>query len=258
MTQNNKELDEWCNKLYKEELKYYDKVKKIRKIAPQVKDYTKKKTKKIDNSLQELLVCHEEASEIVQNKIKIATRSLEITNQIIKKVVTQDLSRELPLLENKTNPPPLCGKVKSKKNYIVPSGVLVAAYTQTEISTNNWILCHVKLYSQEKQEYTLVDFFVENNRGPTYYKVPKRDVVPLPNTLSANHIKSTEFSSGSKVLAIYPETTTFYPAKVLKSPKDRSTSTYQTHYYLLKFDGDTIPKHDIYARWIIPSNPNNH
>ncbi|KAJ3443931.1 saga-associated factor 29 [Anaeramoeba flamelloides] len=252
-TNEQKELEEYCQSLYKEELKYLKVSNQIKQTLPKVDKFKSKKNQKLNQSLQKLLQYHEQANIVVDNKIEIASKSLQITQNLLKQIVAQELSRELPLFPGKSLPPQLCGKISPKENYITQPGDLVCAAISNNLGNVDWILCHVKSFAAEKQEYCLVDFFDENNLGPIYHTIKRNRVIPLPTSLSLHHLPSTEFEINSKVYAMYPDTTTFYPAKVLSTPGNRRTSTFQTYYYILEFEGDTVPNHDIYSRWVIPT-----
>ncbi|KAJ3427771.1 saga-associated factor [Anaeramoeba flamelloides] len=249
-TNKQKELEEYCQKLYNEELNYLKVSNQIKKTLPKV--VKNKNNPKFNKPVQDLLLLHDQVNEVVDKKIEIATKSLDITQNLLKQIVTQELSRELPLFRGKSLPPQLCGKVQPKENYIAQPGDLVCTAISNDLGSVDWVLCHVKLFNHEKQEYCLVDYFDENNKSPIKHIAKPDKVMPLPTSLSLHHLPSTEFEKNTKVYAMYPDTTTFYPAKVLSSPGERRTSTFQTYYYVLEFEGDTVPNHDIYSRWVIP------
>eukprot|EP01155_Anaeramoeba_flamelloides_P021242 Anaeramoba_flamelloidesa586376_47.p1 GENE.a586376_47~~a586376_47.p1 ORF type:complete len:258 (-),score=50.07 a586376_47:19-792(-) len=247
-------LDKSCKDLYKEETKYFDYIKKIKETAPNLKNYKTNKSKKIDQAFESILSYHEEAREVIQRKIRYANEGLKTTNLLIKKYVQQELISKLPAWEGSSNPPPLCGKIPANNNYIASNGDLVAASIPDENTGSAIILCHVKTYSKTTQEYKLVDFFEDLNKGPSYYTLPKEDVIPIPRTLSSKHLSQTEFSKNEKVLAVYPETTTFYPAIVLESPGSRTKKGFDTFYYSLRFVNDFVEQIEVYARFVIPNN----
>ncbi|KAJ6242609.1 hypothetical protein M0813_02457 [Anaeramoeba flamelloides] len=247
-----KSLDTCCQNLYKQETKYFDIVKKIKDTTPKIKNYKTNKSKKIDHAFDNILSFHEEAREVVQQKIKYATEGLDTIKILIKEYVQKELITELPKWEGSGNPPPLCGKIPPQNNYLASNGDIVAASIPDENTGSSIILCHVKTYSKKNQEYKLVDFFEDLNKGASYYTLPKEDVIPLPRTLSKKHLSQTEFSKDEKVLAVYPETTTFYPAIVLESPGSRSKKGTSTFYYSLRFVNDFVEQIEVYARFVIP------
>lgn len=91
-----------------------------------------------------------------------------------------------------------------------------------------WIQCEVtKIVSEIKFEVRDPEPDENNNPGQTY-KATWKDVILLP--LKSEAASLVNYPYGTKVLARYPETTTFYPAEVIGTKRDGRCR--------LRFDGE--------------------
>ncbi|KAJ3426651.1 hypothetical protein M0812_26218 [Anaeramoeba flamelloides] len=247
---NQTKLYFYCQKLKSEEKKYSIAVKKLQetiKILKTDQNGTKKQDPRI---YQNLLEYNKTTQNIIKNKIQFAQRGLQLTTFLIKNLATKEFHRELPLWDGQ--PIPLCGKIPCQKEYIGSVGDLVAASIVIN-GQKSIILCHVKSFNQQTETYQLADYFQDLNKPPTYYlKIVKQNVIPLPSSLSTLHHPQTEFEKGDHVLAVYPNTTTFYPAQVISSPGSRSNGGNPTFNYLLHFTNDTVEQQEIYSRFVLP------
>ena len=111
------------------------------------------------------------------------------------------------------------------------------------------------------------------------YTTTLRAIIPLPDPTapagSPAHVSSyQEYPAGSTVMALYPDTTCFYPAEVTATPKDLQPSdrvslilcecfffpslTFNTQapsskhmpMYKLKFEDDDNQEHFVAAQWV--------
>ncbi|EFA77732.1 DUF1325 family protein [Heterostelium album PN500] len=105
----------------------------------------------------------------------------------------------------------------------IPPGTQVAAKEKS----NNWILAKVGSYNSKTQKYEVID---EDEDESKKFHVSIKDIIQLP---SANSLPPT-FAANTKVLAMFPDTTTFYPAVVVSSQKVKN----KTSFYTLHFDDD--------------------
>jgi SAGA-associated factor 29 len=140
--------------------------------------------------------------------------------------------------------PPLCGALPADGNNPLPIGSFVAA----EINSM-WSLCYI--VGIEGTDFLLADVDPESYGT---FKMAFDAVLPLPTSLPKSLTTWTEFESGSKVLALWPEesswTTVFYPATVLKPPSE-TRSGYQLHF-------ESGPKStDVRADYVIRFPVNN-
>ncbi|KAL0486702.1 hypothetical protein AKO1_001626 [Acrasis kona] len=93
--------------------------------------------------------------------------------------------------------------------------------------SGDWILGSVVKYLADKKKYEIEDEDDDSNRKR--YKLNKRLVVGLPRLFDASKV----FPKGSQVLAMFPNTTTFYPAIV-----DREPNKQNNFFYMLRFEDD--------------------
>jgi hypothetical protein len=153
----------------------------------------------------------------------------------------------------KSTPPPM-SSVDSpipyeRGNYAIPAGSLVAA--RREPDSDQWILA--KMLNFNGGRYEVEDYAPEDEEDQTYKKFTcaAADVLPLPpdpNALNSTVVPSpipygsanpvTLLYSGiptnASVWAVFPHTTTFYPAKVVACQKKNKLVLF----YQLQFDDD--------------------
>jgi len=117
---------------------------------------------------------------------------------------------------------------------IVEEGRKVAAKLDDE---QGWILMTVIKYSKRAKIYTLEDADDQAEKKEEH-EVPRDMVLPLP---SPEYTPPT-FVVGTRVLALYPGTTSFYPAIVVKQIRRAVAASKQngkpSYDYSLRFDDD--------------------
>jgi len=134
----------------------------------------------------------------------------------------------------------------------------------TEADENTWILAMVtKCINQDKNRYEVQDVEPQEDGQPGQcYNTTLRAIIPLPDPNavpnSASHLSAyQEFPAGSTVMALYPDTSCFYRAEVLASPRDMQPSgrmAPSSHYlptYKLKFEDDDDQEHSVAAQWVV-------
>jgi SAGA-associated factor 29 len=100
----------------------------------------------------------------------------------------------------------------------------------TEDNENDmWILASYVKYLADKKKIEVEDEDDDSNQGKKHYKLNKKCVIALPKVFNPNQIHA----KGSQVLAMFPNTTTFYPAII-----DREASKQSNNFYGLKFEDD--------------------
>lgn len=180
-----------------------------------------------------------------QRKMKMGNGNPLRRGQLMK--LLSDTANILPLFvgEGLREPaPPLCGSIPAPVDYISKIGDLVAALTPIEPDPgsvaagllpsepdNHWILSEVINYYPDDGIYEVEDIDEDQLEAPPRYRLPRANVIPLP-LMRANPETDSDalFSSGTIVLALYPQTTCFYQAVVKRPPK---TATEQ---YLVLFE----------------------
>ncbi|GMM36635.1 Sgf29 protein [Saccharomycopsis crataegensis] len=91
-----------------------------------------------------------------------------------------------------------------------------------------WIQCEVtKIYDPTKFDVTDPEPDENNNPGKTY-RAGWKEILLIPTENDAKELIAYQF--GTKVIARYPETTTFYPAEVIGTKRDGRCR--------LRFDGE--------------------
>ena len=96
-----------------------------------------------------------------------------------------------------------------------------------------WILASVLKYYPDKNRYDVIDEDNSDDEETTHtdrktYKLNKNHIVQLPTDFSQHK----PFKKGDQVFAVFPDTTTFYPAIVDTAPTKNSKN------YYLKFEDD--------------------
>ncbi|CCH42785.1 SAGA-associated factor 29 [Wickerhamomyces ciferrii] len=84
---------------------------------------------------------------------------------------------------------------------------------------DEWIQCEVTKVIGDGTKFEVRDPEPDENNNPgKTYKATWKDVIMIPSTQSVESLVSYPY--GTKVLARYPETTTFYPAEVIGTKRD--------------------------------------
>ncbi|KAJ6508795.1 SGF29 tudor-like domain-containing protein [Mycena sanguinolenta] len=161
------------------------------------------------------------------------------------------LARQLPLQENR--------KVAFHQPSGKPSG---GGKPSTDSGENNWILAVVvRCLNNDKNRYEVQDPEPQENGQPGLcYNTTLKAIIPLPDLNapvgSPSHLSSyQEFPPGSTVMALYPDTSCFYRAEVISTPKytqqtGRATPS-SKHIYKLKFEDDDNQEHSVSAEWVV-------
>ncbi|KAI0822258.1 SGF29 tudor-like domain-containing protein [Trametes gibbosa] len=140
-----------------------------------------------------------------------------------------------------------------------------------------WILAVVtKCINQDKNRYEVQDPEPQEDGQPGQrYNTTLRAIIPLPDPLappdSATHLNAyPEFSAGSTVMALYPDTSCFYRAEVIASPARVSIADHLSPHgalrtlsqsgiatkqgapmYKLKFEDDDDQEHMVNSQWVV-------
>ncbi|KZT12024.1 uncharacterized protein LAESUDRAFT_719985 [Laetiporus sulphureus 93-53] len=129
-----------------------------------------------------------------------------------------------------------------------------------------WILAVVtKCINQDKNRYEVQDAEPQDDGQPgLFYNTTLRAIIPLPDPTappdSAAHLNAyPEFTAGSTVMALYPDTSCFYRAEVVASPRDlqpagragSSSKHLALPMYRLKFEDDDDQVHSVSAQWVV-------
>lgn len=160
------------------------------------------------------------------------------------------LSKQLPLREGR------------KVAFHPPAGKPADGSTP-DGDENTWILAVVtKCINQDRNRYEVQDAEPHEAGQPgLFYNTTLRAIIPLPDPdahpSSPSHLNAyQEFPVGSVVMALYPDTSCFYRAEVLASPRDmqvasRGQSSKHVPTYKLKFEDDDDQEHAVSALWVV-------
>jgi hypothetical protein len=147
--------------------------------------------------------------------------------------------------------------------YTIPLGDLVAA---RQPSSEQWILAKAMAFHPKTQRYEVEDAAPDEEEDPTSKKflATLSDIIPLPPDPATITPSATPplsgpvahlyqpFSAKTSVLAMFPHTTTFYPAKVVSCHKKNKI----VQFYQLQFDDDQeggfTPSRKVAAQYVIP------
>ncbi|TRM60668.1 SGF29 tudor-like domain-containing protein [Schizophyllum amplum] len=126
---------------------------------------------------------------------------------------------------------------------------------------NAWIMAIVvKSINADKNRYIVRDAEPSEAGPAVQYNTTLRGIIPLPDAdappASASHLNAyPEFTQGSAVLALYPDTSCFYRAEVVASPKDLAREKVRSRIgvpsYKLKFDDDENQEHIVPAHVVV-------
>ncbi|TCD66620.1 hypothetical protein EIP91_001130 [Steccherinum ochraceum] len=121
-----------------------------------------------------------------------------------------------------------------------------------------WILAVVtRCINQDKNRYEVQDPEPQEDGSPGQtYNTTLRAIIPLPDPNahpeSPEHLNAYPlFVAGSTVMALYPDTSCFYRAEVIASPKDMLSTPRNGPIYKLKFEDDDDQEHTVMAQWVV-------
>lgn len=127
---------------------------------------------------------------------------------------------------------------------------------------NTWILALItKCISSNKYEVQDAEPQEDGQPGVTYITTPK-SMIPLPDPNAhfgtPAHVSSyQDFAAGATVMALYPDTSCFYRAEVISTPKEMQPSgrtappSKYMPMYKLKFEDDDNQEHPVAAQWVV-------
>lgn len=128
----------------------------------------------------------------------------------------------------------------------------------TSPEDTTWIMARiVKSFHQDKHRYEVEDIEPQEDGKPLRYPALLRStpisIIPLPDKDappgSPAHLSAyQEFPTRATVMALYPDTSCFYRAEVIASPKDRASGT---TFYKLKFEDDDDQEHMVSAAEVV-------
>jgi len=124
-----------------------------------------------------------------------------------------------------------------------------------DVESDTWILAIItKCINADKNRYEVRDPEPQENGANSLYNTTLRSIIPLPDPNAPRDSPSSlfayhEFTKGSTVMALYPDTSTFYRAQVIASPRDLPGRTVSS--YKLKFEDDDNQEHLVAAEYVV-------
>ena len=120
---------------------------------------------------------------------------------------------------------------------------------------NLWILCVVARYVVSTDQYEVCDLENRTQR----YLLPLEQVVQIPKTDSAANCANRSISKGNRVIALYPDTTSFYLASVTTVPRRAGPPGPANSFVMVQFDDDhdetgKIPERGVPAKYVLEPN----
>ncbi|KAI0269938.1 SGF29 tudor-like domain-containing protein [Gloeopeniophorella convolvens] len=126
-----------------------------------------------------------------------------------------------------------------------------------------WIMARIiRAFAQDKHRYEVEDIEPQEDGKPLRYiaslKSTPITMIPLPDKDAPlgnpAHLGAyQEFPAGATVMALYPDTSCFYRAEVVASPRDIPTQGRNSGatYYKLKFEDDDDQEHEVSATEVV-------
>lgn len=168
--------------------------------------------------------------------MKKAAEFNKYTSNKLKRAKTADTRIPDPRVwDNTGRAPYLCGKVRWPSDLEIPPGFMVVVKVSKARETPNWILGTVMRYFAFKNKYEVEDLDVSDDYDciRKTYVLSAKVIIPLPYIVPSVFNQETEFAIDDNVIALYPQTTSFYPATVLDVPSNTGNEK-----YTLKFEDD--------------------
>lgn len=140
------------------------------------------------------------------------------------------------------------GNIWAHNDVVLPIGQLVAANTDSQSEVKLWFLCTVAKYDPARERYRVVD--ADGSTGfKKAYNLDAIRIVPLYALEKYPLAERRTFGPGSRVMALFPDTTTFYPCDVIRAPRGAQDT------YTLRFDDDDDLDREVNALYVFPFPP---
>eukprot|EP00730_Choanoeca_flexa_P016479 TRINITY_DN7793_c0_g1_i1.p1 TRINITY_DN7793_c0_g1~~TRINITY_DN7793_c0_g1_i1.p1 ORF type:complete len:253 (+),score=49.42 TRINITY_DN7793_c0_g1_i1:2-760(+) len=142
--------------------------------------------------------------------------------------------------------PPLCGGVPLPATSSIPIGHQVAAY-----DGSLWLLGLVVAYDGSNT-YTIEDLIDDQESDKAPRLLTRSELLPLPFWQPPWDTTAAFYPVGSAVLALYPQTTCFYPAEVSALPT-QDKPTYTLHFDDDDYEDGRVRFQEISIKYVVPA-----
>eukprot|EP00045_Choanoeca_perplexa_P002596 m.25446 g.25446 ORF g.25446 m.25446 type:complete len:254 (+) comp11600_c0_seq2:39-800(+) len=142
--------------------------------------------------------------------------------------------------------PSLCGGTPLPETSSIPVGHEVAAF-----DGSIWILGIVVKF-EGRDKYVIEDFIHDAESERTTRNMTRKTLVPLPFWQPLWDCTVAFYPIGSAVLALYPQTTCFYPAEVSQLPTE-AKPTYTLHFDDDDYEDGRVRFQEVAVKYVIPA-----
>lgn len=172
--------------------------------------------------------------------------------------IINTLDNSLPVWPD-SQPGPLCGALSPANEWNVTPGHQVAACVSAKDDPEQrWILGTVVKFSNKKEEYIVEDIMEETASSAAAAKerhfLHKDKVLALPQWACYPGILNTFHPAGEKILALYPQTTCFYPAVVHKPPTHEKPNIYVMHFFDDDYEDGRTRYQEVAVRFVVDAH----
>eukprot|EP00035_Acanthoeca_spectabilis_P006743 m.128757 g.128757 ORF g.128757 m.128757 type:complete len:277 (+) comp13638_c0_seq1:187-1017(+) len=259
-----KQLVETRAKLSEEIKKVHAAYKKLRDETASTSDYMCKKLIGSYRTIIELSATESDllaavsviAGNILSNRNAMGGNTMLATSR--QSSVINSLDGTLPIWPD-MRPGPLCGSIPAQPNWPITPGHLVAAMVAAAHEVEQrWILGSV--VGNDGTTYIVEDIMEESDalsQKPAKkerYTLDHSNIVPLPRWACVPGVPGTFFPPQAQVLALYPQTTCFYPAVVHQPPTHENPNTYKMHFYDDDYPDGRVRYQDVAVRFVVSNN----
>eukprot|EP00041_Stephanoeca_diplocostata_P009682 m.151023 g.151023 ORF g.151023 m.151023 type:complete len:270 (+) comp17844_c0_seq2:159-968(+) len=174
--------------------------------------------------------------------------------------IINNLETFLPVWPKGAPPLALCGCVPPPEDWAITPGHHVAAMVSKKPDT--WYLCTV-VKPLDKDRYLVEDIMDETGEPPSgkssgkkRYTLARSKVLALPRW-ACQDVTATDacYPIGTKVLALYPQTTCFYPAEVARPPTADDPNTYTMHFDDDDHEDGRTRYQDVALHYVVKTRP---
>lgn len=128
----------------------------------------------------------------------------------------------LPVASKEDSMKALCGALPLDEANVAPGSKVAARVSPPKAEVPDWILATVSQYVANKNRYVVLDD--DDPSGATTHTLSADAIIPLPQSEPRTFTRTHEYKERSVVLAMFPDTTCFYAAKVAIPPSKRVRS----------------------------------
>ncbi|TEB39729.1 hypothetical protein FA13DRAFT_1723937 [Coprinellus micaceus] len=164
---------------------------------------------------------------------------------------TRGVSITLPPRTNSVGPS-ANHKKKDRKGHPLAVNTKVAFWNGNAANRTSddadWILAIIVRVTSNRDGRIMYEVRDAEEEGAEVITAHQKHVIPLPDPKAPF---THEFSIGHTVLGLYPDTSCFYRAEVVATPKTLQSSGARHPTYKLKFEDDDNQEHPVAAEWVV-------